>query len=622
MSKETLLELRQLNHNTHTIANGDYVCTLGETVSIKKGDQINVKNIFIDTLNQESNKIVIPPEHSNLTVHVGLYLVDQDSTVELCKDRNTYIQPEANDDDGASNTRPNGKTYYLASADTIPPDGSKESKMITFTGFAMRDIRGSNIFRYRDEVMKAYLLYKDVYGKEHSYFFSVKKKEWRKRVPQDTQITLDDASTEYYVDAPALPIQVLRDAYGSGKHMRMNPNQVNKEGTGIQNFKKGLWEFLEVVGVQPVPENSTTYTPWTFPITVKIGDPKQPTSYTKPAFARHLTDKLSFAAQSLYIDNDTYCDNRMLQSKTELKKRGACSDKSKTGTLPSFVATDNTDILTPKDSINYLYGASTFSVGYDPEIDVFSLDAIHSSIYTGNNKSIVPIAHNEKKFILNKTGGIYLSDCSWRELFTDEMQLPSSIFVNPVLNPSVSSIGSLNNISLYKMSLQDGLNVTGEINTMDSLVVKESNPYISNPDTADSQTYDQAFGFQSVPDIVGKQQYKGVLQTQQVSIIGGTKPPDTLDNAYYQLEIDANYNIDKYSNDINSKKICAIVSKYYSTDNYTVGDSSMGLVYEHLQDEPMLLKNFRVRILNPDNSICDPLKVLDDNTVFLSIISN
>lgn len=61
MSKETLVELRQQNTNTNTIANGDYVCTLGESISLKKSDQINVKQVFIDTLNQESNKIVIPP---------------------------------------------------------------------------------------------------------------------------------------------------------------------------------------------------------------------------------------------------------------------------------------------------------------------------------------------------------------------------------------------------------------------------------------------------------------------------------------------------------------------------------------------------------------------------------
>lgn len=616
MSKETLVELRQQNTNTNTIANGDYVCTLGESISLKKGDQINVKQVFIDTLNQESNKIVIPPEHSELTINVGLYLVDQDSTRELCKDKNTYYAEDANTDKLATANRPNGKPYYLASEDK---HSAGNATMITFKGIAIEDDRSNNL--YRKEDMKAYLQYQDADGNDQDYYFSVKKKVWRKAVPDGKTQTLTSQTTEFYNVPPPLPIQIKKDAYGSGKHMRVNPNVVNKIGTGQKNWNRGGWIFLEVTEPTDVPPNDTTYTPWTFPITITIGDPNQPTTYSKAAFARALTDKLSFASKKLYISQDTYCDNAMMQSIVELKKRGRSSDNSQSDIMPVFVAADCSDVLEVKSTDpNYLFGASTFSVGYDQNIDVFSIDAIHSSIYTGNNKSVVPISHNGKKFILNKTGGIYILGCSWTELFTDEMQLPRSIFTTPVINTDVTEIGNLKKINVYKMNLEDGLNITGEINTMDALVQKESDPSVAGEDKG--QTYDQAFGYQPPPDIAGGKQYNGILQTQQIRIIGGTKPPSTLDNAYYQLEIDANYNIEKFSNDCNSKKICAIINKYYSTDNYTVGDSSMGLVYEHLQDEPMLLKNFRVRILNPDNSICDPLEVLDDNTVFLSIISN
>lgn len=629
MSKETLVELRQQNTNTNTIANGDYVCTLGESISLKKGDQINVKQVFIDTLNQESNKIVIPPEHSKLTINVGLYLVDQDSTRELCNDKNIYYAPDAVGDDNAQppntpkakalKSRPNGKPYYLASEDK---HSGTATPMVTFKDIVVQDTR-ENVL-YRNEDMQAYLQYQDADGNDQNYYFSVKKKVWRKSVTGSQTINLTSQSTEFYNVPPPLPIQVKKNAYGTGIHMRVNPNVVNKIGTGQKNWNRGGWKFLEVTGIDVVPQDSATYTPWTFPITITIGDPNQPTSYTKAAFARALTDKLSFASKALYISQDTYCDNVMMQSIVELNKRGRSSDNSQPGKMPVFVAEDCSDILQVRNTDpNYLFGASTFSVGYDQSIDVFSIDAIHSSIYTGGTKSVVPISHNGKKFILNKTGGIYISSCSWTELFTDEMQLPQSMFTTAEINTTVKEIGSLKDIHVYKMSLVDGINITGEIDTMDALVVKASNPYEEDPGgAAGSQTYDQAFGYQPPPDIEAKQQYKGILQTQQIRIVGGTKPPKTLDNAYYQLEIDANYNIEKFSNDCNSKKICAIVNKYYSTDNYTVGDSSMGLVYEHLQDEPMLLKNFRVRILNPDNSICDPLEVLNDNTVFLSIISN
>lgn len=711
MSKETLVELRQQNTNTNTISNGDYICTLGESISLKKGDQINVKQVFIDTLNQESNKIVIPPEHSELTINVGLYLVDQDSTRELCKDKNTYYAEDANTDELANANRPNGKPYYLASENksgntqpttefpatadlltftTYTPgafvvasnksynnhdvsggsgagltmsftiadetltvnsievetrgsgykigdvvtiegiDGATKNptftikklyyfQMMTFEGFAIEDLREHTY--YRNEDMKAYLQYQDADGIDRDYFFSVKKKVWRKAVPDGKTQILTSKTTEFYNVPPPLPIQIKRDAYGPGQHMRVNQNVVNKTGTGQKNWDRGGWKFLEVVVPEDVAPDNTTYTPWTFPITVTIGDPNQPTTYSKAAFARTLTDKLSFASKKLYISEDTYCDNVMMQSIVEMEKRGRSSDNTQPGIMPLFVAADCSDVLkAKKNDPNYLFGASTFSVGYDQSIDVFSIDAIHSSIYTGNNKSVVPISHNSKKFILNKTGGIYILGCSWTELFTDEMQLPRSIFTTPVINTDVTEIGNLKKIIVYKMNLEDGLNITGEINTMDALVQKESDPKDGGEDKG--QTYDQAFGYQPPPDIAGGKQYNGILQTQQIRIIGGTKPPSTLDNAYYQLEIDANYNIEKFSNDCNSKKICAIINKYYSTDNYTVGDSSMGLVYEHLQDEPMLLKNFRVRILNPDNSICDPLEVLDDNTVFLSIISN
>tara|TARA_R110000823_G_scaffold60169_1_gene144042 strand:- start:141 stop:668 length:528 start_codon:yes stop_codon:yes gene_type:complete len=92
------------------------------------------------------------------------------------------------------------------------------------------------------------------------------------------------------------------------------------------------------------------------------------------------------------------------------------------------------------------------------------------------------------------------------------------------------------------------------------------------------------------------------------------------DVGYYQIEITSNFGFNKISNNRSSKKISAIVNKYYSSNNFTTGDSSMSTMYTHLQDEPLIISSLDVRILYPSGQAVTPEILQGDNTVFLSLI--
>jgi len=83
-------------------------------------------------------------------------------------------------------------------------------------------------------------------------------------------------------------------------------------------------------------------------------------------------------------------------------------------------------------------------------------------------------------------------------------------------------------------------------------------------------------------------------------------------------EIGAKYIGDQYVNKYNN--IQGLISKYYQTSNYIIGDSSDGFEYLH-RGAPILLKSIKIRILKSDKKR-DPNLGTDNTIVFQLIKSN
>ena len=608
---EVLIELRQKNDNTFVNNNGDYIVTLPEPIQVSKNDQLSIKQAFIDTVSRAQGKIIIPDDVDQLTFNYCLYLQDQDSTraeANTIKDYFGLAAPK-----GTGNT-PTGKTYVLCSQDPNPAGGGGIT-MCTFNEIILADDMDNSRF-IRDRYMKGRLLYKDIHGNEKPFNFEIRREHWSSAFPDGVPVEGGEVklgpSFDWH-DAPPFNVVCQRDAYG--------PNTPLKYASGGEkDAHDGKFIFKGVANISVI-NTDTIYTPWEFSTTFAIERSKQ---YLPSEFTKLLTRALTFGSDidGTYPNDPTLTNNFTLQTLAQLKARGTSANGGSPNAHPFWISTDCTRAIRYidiPDQPNFLFGSSAVNFGFDLDTNIATLDRMHSAIYSGNNEAVVPMKITDDKFLLNKTGGIFFTGCSQPDLLTKGLNLPNSIFVKPKGNVN-KSIGTLQNSSFPEFFLAEGINITGHASFLDSLIPKNSDPTNNQP------TFDVAPVFHGS---AANYATAGGIISDQITAISSEVPVGQDDSSavnsdigYYQIEIDSNFNFSKYSNSRNSTKIGAIVNKYYSTDNYTTCDQSMSTPYYHTEDQPILIKDFKVRFLYPSGEPVDPTTLQSDNTVFLSLLKN
>lgn len=114
------------------------------------------------------------------------------------------------------------------------------------------------------------------------------------------------------------------------------------------------------------------------------------------------------------------------------------------------------------------------------------------------------------------------------------------------------------------------------------------------------------------------------IESQYIPIIGNPVFNDNIvqESGYYQIEVDAGINHSHIKGQqAQNNKIKAIISKFYDQNAYTSAYSEGSITYEHTSDTPIDLSQFRVRILNSKGELASDYEQLgDDNTVFMEII--
>ena len=606
MPIEELIELREQNKNSIKNDIGDYSVSLGAPLQINKGDQIQIKSVFIDTVSKNSGRIMVDENETNVTFNVGLYIQDSNTTRETAAVGKTYYEAEASTEAAAASTRPNGKNYVLCSKDDIA-SGSGGVEMLEVSALLITDQSDNDRF-IPDQHRRLYLQYKDVNGNIIDYWLEITGQNWAKISPGIGQTKSYNASSGSWEHAPVLPVLVMKDGFGSGVHMRINPNKMGKEGTGKDYAHNSQWSFSGIPSNTPILSNTALFTPWIFPISIVI--PYKKEGYDPVEFARLMTDSLT---KTETTTDGSLQSNKLLQSTAELKARGSKNYSGASDNVnPFWCAEDGSDLMQYNNNNNYIVGSSQFAIGYDLETNIFTIDAIHSSIYDGGSPCVVPYTVNSKSFILNKATGIFIDSINMTDILIEQMNFNTSIFAKPYGHLKNTSLTTITDCTIPLYRLFDGVQITGARKDIDIYIPKGSNP------ANHAQTYDTAPVF----NLPTNTQPASII-TEDVSKIYSTQSNVvTNDQAYFQLEIESNYLIRKYSNEVNSTKIHGIINKYYSTENYTTGSTDSGMVYIHNQTDPILIKDFRCRILNPDGSASSSDIIQDDNTVFLQIIRN
>lgn len=610
---EKIIELRQRNVNTKVNQNGDFEIKI-PPLKLMKNDSVQIKQAFIDTISRESGKIIIPDGVDEISFNFLIYLQDQDSTRGKAGDIKDYLPATAN--------TPTGKNYVLCSQD----DGSNGGgvTMCSFTELQLMDQSDNSRF-IRDKYMKLRLVYKDAAGIEKPFNAEIRAKEYYTLFPNsgqdlDGQTVNIALNSSKWHDSPPQGLICQKDAYGTNTPLKYASG-------GEKDAHDGKFSFVKVNNITTI-NSDKVYTPWEFTTTIPI---PENTALEPNEFCKLISRGLNRGANADgTIPASELTSNLILQTQQQLKARGQKSDGSAPNLYPYFVREDGEAVIQYKTVMagnpatdqtpNLLFGSSNFDIGFDLETNMASIDQLHSAIYSGGNECVVPMNIAGNRFILNKTGGIIITSCSQNDLLTKGLNIPPS-YIGKVVGHRLGTIAGLGHTAIFpKFFLADGINVTSHSTFLDTFIQKGSNP-ANNQDTFDTVPNFQA-------SAVNYSTNSGIISDDINSIhaqvpVGEDEFADlNSDVGYYQIEIDTNANFDKVSNDRNSRKIAAIVNKYYSTNNYTIGDSSMSTPYIHNEDEPLLITDLKVRFLTPDNLPVDPSTLQDDNTIFLSVTSN
>ena len=136
MSETIILECKQ--SNSKVTKNGDYETTLNRPITIEEGDEVLVKNCFIDTVASSSGNVIVP-EDTTLTFSLGMYIVDTEVvTQRTYADKNTQ--------------HPDGQRYVLCKkSDTTGPAAADLEIVTLITLTAPKIIENVKVeYSYKD----------------------------------------------------------------------------------------------------------------------------------------------------------------------------------------------------------------------------------------------------------------------------------------------------------------------------------------------------------------------------------------------------------------------------------------------------------------------------------------
>jgi hypothetical protein len=343
----------------------------------------------------------------------------------------------------------------------------------------------------------------------------------------------------------------------------------------------------------PVSQNIDVYSPEILKVNVNI-----PSGNYDPIYiAKTITDQLTANTLSLSTIFRPVQNNILFTSNDPRVLGGRFVN---IGGGKSFTYTQ-TDTLTPPMWI----GTNQFALEYDTQ-QRFYISQMHMPIYSESGLKIVKFIPSEDNFkAVSSAGGVFIHHI---RCYDTDTLLENDFFQTELgfrlglLCPKIESFETVLNGVQAKIpvfALTAGLNYTEGLISVDIGVMKNAS-YDTCPDPSGLES--------SIGD-----------QTTSIysnSIIGSARPTST---GYYQVEINSEFSNELVSDNYTKRNITAIVSKYYTNNNYTSGGAESSIPYIHY-GSPITLKSFQIRILDATGEIATDLG--DDSTVLLRVVKS
>lgn len=561
----TVIELRQ-PQGTQNFSNGDYSVEIPFGVTLDEGDQLIMRNAFIDTEAQNSQQINLVND-LDVTMVVGKYI--QFVRVDDLADLETGVAPAA----------PDGETYVwceLKGNGDPNPDPQANYQLLTEV-----DVYGDDRSRW-DFDGQIKVEYTNGAGVAATTHIPASSQNNPKAVPFSCHIVYDSGA------GAVQPLAISFEA---------NPNTPPATITG----SKSQPYSGTVNGVlNPILETATIRLP-----------------------------KGKYSPQQLVAELERELQINYPTSANQLLTNEAQAFLSYTGVVADnnyyFARQDGGAVLQVADpaNVSLVVGTSQVVPDYIDTTNQFTWNAIHMPFLspTDDTPSVGFLRLDANNFLeVNKNSGIYFSSLSDEDTVTKQSigfwdKIMGFNLKTLVANPNnqktiTTSAGIVTTVPEFTdktasggldTTLVDGKNMTGGFIGLGNAVNFTSHTvYYKKPDLSGDSLLSDA-GTNTI-DILGTQ--KGVIGA--VNKYG-----------YYLVEVIANFMNDFYTNDNNAKFTRGIVSRYYQQDSFTTGTAADSVVYIH-KGESQQVRSFRVRILDPDRQV--PPNLGEQSTIFLEVI--
>jgi hypothetical protein len=259
---------------------------------------------------------------------------------------------------------------------------------------------------------------------------------------------------------------------------------------------------------------------------------------------------------------------------------------------------------------NYLLGSSQCALIYDPELNKYVFQQIHSPIISSNTDAIIQRQGLDPNsfFTAAANSGIAFTsagDAKTQKLLTVDMGFDNDLFVVKKTLDAVDygdiGDGAVTYTS-YEVIMDVGKNITENLKSIDGFFVKEDASFATIPTTLSERI---------------------IVSNNLSSIVGnfteGGGQPGELANGYFLIEISGlptQELVTSHNKNIINQKIKSIVGRYYATSDYTTDEGQGSIPYVHRGTDAYIDK-LRVRILSPDGTPAPDIQA--DNTIFLQL---
>lgn len=257
--------------------------------------------------------------------------------------------------------------------------------------------------------------------------------------------------------------------------------------------------------------------------------------------------------------------------------------------------------VVPNTEAGMWFGSSQISLLFDSE-QHFYWGSLHTSLYSDQGQKITKFVPYLNQYIpVSSSGGIFINNIKCSDIenpnipfFQNELGFdmgtlcPKIKMTDTVINSVTSKVPILN--------LEAGVNFTEGLLSIDGGIQKNSASEVC-PTTV------------SLENAIQDQ----TTQIYSQSVAGDLKNSVT---GYYQIEIGSTFHNEFIGDTVIKNNIQSIVSKYFTNNSYTSGESNSGIPYQH-HGEPTQLKAFNIRVLDSNGNMAQDLG--NDNTVILRI---